>query len=107
MTLTDALLTALIAGAVSLIASLATYVAAMRTFLHQKHMQEREFERRFTEKLYDMRLTAYPKAFTITDQLRGEHVFGNALSQDLLRKVRDDLLEGTSKNDPFGMMLGV
>ncbi len=93
MTWSHAVLTALIAAAVSLIASLATYNATLRTLLNQRRMQERELERRFTEKLYELRLAAYPKAFAITDQLRGEHVFSGALLPELLHKVREELLE--------------
>ena len=93
MTWSDAMLTAFIAAVVSLIASLATYVATLRSMLHQREMQERDFERSFTEKLYELRLSAYPKAFAVTDQLRSEYVFGEGLSHELLTKVREELLE--------------
>jgi hypothetical protein len=101
MTWSDAAFTALIAAFVSLLASLATYVAAMRSLKHQSKMQDRELGRRFTEKLYELRLASYPKAFFITDQLRSEYVFGEILSPDFLRKVLEDLLEWNKSSAGF------
>lgn len=108
MKILEVLLPALVAAIISYLASLQALrsqreqqrqeLNAQREILErelqsQKEHLERELQRKFTEKLYDLRLDMYPQAFEITDQLRGEYIFKDDLSQealkDILTKIQD------------------
>lgn len=91
--MTEKIITALIAAAVSLVVSLLTYIATRRKIESEKERQERELQRRLTEKLYDLRLDSYPKAFEITDKLRGDIIKGGEVKKEYISKVLDELHE--------------
>jgi hypothetical protein len=63
------LLSALIAGGVSLIVSLITYITSVRSLKIEREKLERQLERQFTDRLYNLRLINYPEAFKITEPL--------------------------------------
>jgi hypothetical protein len=65
---------ALIAAGVSLIVSLGIFWSTRYKAASEKERQERELERKLTERLYEKRIEAYPKAFGITQGLRGDIV---------------------------------
>ena len=103
MTILESLLPALVAAIISYVASL----RALRTQREQQKQElnaqrdrlerelqsqrdylERKLQRDLTNKLYDLRLDMYPKAFEITDQLRSEYVFKEDLKQEFFQEVR-------------------
>jgi hypothetical protein len=65
----DPVLTAIIAGGVSITASIITYVSARRQIRSQRETIERQLTHKFTERLYELRLSHYPLAFEITEPL--------------------------------------
>ena len=67
MELSDAILTALIAGGISIIVALITYFSTVKKVKMENKMLERQIQTKFLEKLYELRLKNYPKAFEITD----------------------------------------
>lgn len=85
------LISAAIAAFVSLVVGVLTYAATRRSQQNLIKMQERELTRRFTERLYDLRLAAYPKAFEITDRLRLKFMFGGDLKREELEAVSTQL----------------
>lgn len=68
--MTNAVDTALIAGGISVAVGLLSFLATWRTLASEHRRQERELQRRLTEKLIERRLIVYPKAFEITEPLR-------------------------------------
>jgi len=87
------IISAIIAALVSVAAGFLTYIATKRSLEHQREMQEREMRRRFTERLYELRLEAYPRAFEITDKLRGGYLFGPDLKEEQLAQLLEELHE--------------
>jgi hypothetical protein len=69
MQLSDEVVSALIAGGVSLLVSLITYLTTKRQMSLEREKLERQLKRQFTERLYDLRLQYYPEAFRITEGL--------------------------------------
>ncbi len=63
------LISALIAGVVSLIVSLIAYITSIRSIKMEREKLERQLERQFTDRLYNLRLDNYPEAFRITESL--------------------------------------
>jgi len=59
----------LVAGIVSLIVAVLSFYATVRTVRAERQKLERELTRRLTERLYDLRLKHYPRAFEITEGL--------------------------------------
>jgi hypothetical protein len=72
MLLSDALLTALIAGGISILISLLTHFTTVRQMRSEREKLERQLEHQFTERLYNLRLQYYPEAFRITERLGKE-----------------------------------
>jgi len=84
---------ALIAAIVSVFGGFLTFLATSRSLTNQQRLQERQLGRRLTERLYELRLDSYPRAFEITDRLRGEYIFSPELAHDHLRQVLEELYE--------------
>lgn len=85
------ILSALIAGGVSLGVSLATFWATRSKIESEKERQERELERKLTEKLYDLRIRYYPQAFKIMQALMGKYVLSENFSPERSKEIRDEL----------------
>jgi hypothetical protein len=62
---------AAIAAAVALAGATLSYVGAQRALRTGLEQWERDQRRRMTERLYERRLAAYPKALSLTEPLRG------------------------------------
>ena len=90
-TMNEKIAAALIAACVSLAVSLITFIVAKRKIQSDKERQERELQRRLTEKLYDLRLDSYPTAFAITDRLRGDLIKSGKLEREYINAVLEDL----------------
>ncbi|MEW5917776.1 MAG: hypothetical protein AB1762_15340 [Gemmatimonadota bacterium] len=84
---------ALVAGAVSLAVGLLSMLATWRTIRSADRKHERELQRRLTEKLIERRLQIYPRAFEITDALRGEYLFQSPITEERLRTIRQELIQ--------------
>ena len=69
MDLNDKIITVLIAGSVSLVASCITYLSALKKIKAEKEILKKELAAKFTEKIYDIRIQHYPLAFEITEIL--------------------------------------
>ena len=71
----ETVVTALISALVSLVVSFVTAWLERRKLNSEESRHAQDLKRRLTEKMLDLRLQAYPLAFKITDQLRGEILF--------------------------------
>ena len=93
MEISEKVMAAIIAAVVSLTVALVSYLTNKRTLSQQREQSERELQRRFTQKLYDLRLESYPEAFKITDKLTGEFLFKRRVAKDQVLEVRSKLLD--------------
>ena len=93
--MSDNLVSALIAATVSIIVGLIGYAATVRTAAHERRKLERELTRRFTERLYDLRVKHYARAFEITERL-GKHGAMAVDVQPLYKEIRAQLREWRS-----------
>jgi len=89
---------ALISAIVSLIVALISFYTNRRSMRQERELLELQLQRKFTEKLYDKRLDAYPLAFEITDLLSGEHIFSLQMNIQELLTIRERLLEWRRKH---------
>lgn len=97
----EKIIAGLIAAFVSLTVAILSHLASRKALRAQRENLEREMQRKLTEKLYDLRLKYYPKAFEITDQLRGEYLFkGLVLAKDL-NVIREELMEWNKSKAGF------
>lgn len=103
MPTSEVVVTALIAGIVSLLVSVIATWASIRSMTLRKRQHERELERRFTEKLYDTRLDSYPRAFSICGKLRSRAVFGDDFDSALASTVASALDDWNTS--PAGMVI--
>lgn len=93
--MTEIIIAALVAGLVSLLVSMLTIYSEKNKIKSEEKMLERELHRRLTEKLLDLRLAAYPRAFAITDKLRSDLILSKSsnISTDYIRGVLSELLD--------------
>lgn len=92
------IVSALIAALVALIGSTISFIANRRVLRTEIKKVEMELARRFTEKLYEKRLAAYPLAFEITDDLREKKLRRESTTQQYLEQILQSLLEWHRKN---------
>lgn len=93
-TITSALIAALVSSMVALIA----YAQARRELKQEREILERQLQRNLTEKLYELRLASYPKAFELTDSLRSELLFSGQLQAKDITSTRNDLIAWANQN---------
>lgn len=91
--MTPQVLSALIAAAVSFTGALISFYANRHDAAVERQRQERELQRRLTERLLDARLQCYPAAFEISDALVGSRVFSDSLTKEDLAHCLDRLAE--------------
>jgi len=84
---------ALIAGFISLLVAIISFVANRKSLLSQTKRHEQEMQRRLTEKLYDLRLTCYREAFEITEMLVRDVVFKKTVTGEYVNQVYEKLTE--------------
>jgi hypothetical protein len=94
----DTITTAFISALVAIIGAIISFMTNRRAVRAELRKVEIELTRRLTEKLYDRRLDAYPLAFEITDNLRGEHLFTLEVTREYLEDTRQRLLDWHKKN---------
>lgn len=87
------MLSAIIAGGVSLVAAVLTFAVGRRTIATERHRFAHEMQRRLTERLIDRRLLCYTAAFEITDDLRSDVLLRSGQpTPEHLQAVRERLL---------------
>lgn len=91
------IVSALIAGFVSVIVSILAYVAIVRQAKIDRINVERHLERQLTERLYNLRLEYYPSAFKITEKL------GKDNTVEVIKNIRKALSEW--KSGEVGLIL--
>ncbi|MEZ9782357.1 hypothetical protein AB4292_17365 [Vibrio cyclitrophicus] len=91
MEISEKLMTAIIAGGVSLFVALISFV----TNVYQNKMAEKklktEIKNKFTEKLYEKRIELYPKAFLIVSKIQKRKAPELIISKDLQANVLTEL----------------
>ena len=80
----DALLSAVVAAAVSLLVSAVAYLASARKLRSERQAHERVIAQKFAEELLRHRLRLYPKAFVITGRLG----IGDSEDEDLVARFQ-------------------
>ncbi len=95
------ILSALIAGIVSLVVSLGSLWATRYKIESEKQKQERELERKLTEKLYERRMDVYPKAFSITSRLLGHILQTENISRNAIQEIYNQISEWSSSDANF------
>jgi|GEM_PF-918181 len=93
--------TALIAAAVSLTVSIVALAAARLNERSGRQRQERELQRKLTEKLYDLRIHHYPRAFSLTRGLLGDVVSRVDITQEQIDKIREELADWNASDASF------
>ncbi len=95
MEISEKILTALVAGGFSLalgsISFLVSYITTKKTLASKEKQFEQEIKLKFIEKLYELRLQCYPKAFSITNKIRREKAPNHIDSQEDLREILNSL----------------
>lgn len=98
----DKVITALVAAVVSLAVSLLTLWSNRKRIQSEEKRHAVDHQRHLTEKLLDLRLSAYPKAFGITYQLTSPFLLSNPkLSTGHILDVKNKLLEWERKDGAF------
>lgn len=87
------IVSASIAGLVSVTVGTLSFFANRRATSAGSLERERQMQRRLTERLYELRLAAYPLAFEITGPLAREELFQNAETAGLVARTGDGLRE--------------
>lgn len=95
------IISAMIAGFISLLVSLGTMAYARRRLQFDKQRFEQETVRKATERLYEMRLEAYPKAYRITFPLLGHVLEDTGLTHTILQSVHSELVAWASSEASF------
>jgi hypothetical protein len=88
------MITAIIAALTSLVISFLSLYQALKNQRLQKEQFEKTQKRNLTTKLYDLRLTNYPKAFEITDKI--QKVKGGNFNVQHIENICKELTEWKS-----------
>lgn len=94
----SSIISALIAATISIMVSLIAYFQAHKEWRKERELLERQLQRALTEKLYDLRLSNYPKAFEITEGLRSERLFSGTLQAQEILSIRNNLISWANQN---------
>lgn len=105
MTLSDVLISAIVAALVSLLTAMVTYFAQRRALMIEREKFEKQLQRALTEKLYDLRLASYPKALEITEGLRRSRLWSeeSKLTEAYLQGILTELDTWNSTRAAFLM----
>ncbi|HEX8177227.1 MAG TPA: hypothetical protein VF543_19215 [Pyrinomonadaceae bacterium] len=82
---------AIVAGAISIIAAVITYMSVVVKIRSEKESQERNLARSFTGRLYELRLKHYPEAFVITERLGRRSRFKDEELPVIYQEILDSL----------------
>jgi phosphate/sulfate permease len=64
-----------------------------REVLKKNHKQNNNHSPQLDDKICELRLSSYPRAFEITDQLGSQYLFKNKISTGSVKQIREDLIE--------------
>lgn len=64
-----------------------------RDVLKENHKQNNNHSPQLDDKICELRLSRYPRAFEITDQLGSQYLFKNKISSASIKQIREDLIE--------------
>jgi len=97
------LITAIIASSISLIGILISFFLNSRQIKQQDINIQRQLQRVMTQKLYELRLKNYPRAFEITERLKQERKPKFINPKEEIEAILKDLLEW--KNGEVSLIL--
>jgi hypothetical protein len=100
-TITAGVVSALIAGIVSLIGGVLTYRASLISTRHLYKSKERELSRKMTEKLVDLRLQTYPSAFQILSKLTEKELNESDITKQECLDIRKELMDWKNQKAVF------
>jgi hypothetical protein len=100
-TLSTAVVSALIAGVVSLVGGVLTYRASLISTRHLYKSKERELSRKMTEKLVDLRLQTYPSAFQILSRLTEKELNESEITKPECMEIRKELMDWKNQKGVF------
>jgi hypothetical protein len=100
-TIAAGVVSALIAGIVSLIGGVLTYRASLISTRHLYKSKERELSRKMTEKLVDLRLQTYPSAFQILSKLTEKELNGGEITKQECLEIRKELMDWKNQKVVF------
>ena len=69
------------------------YQRLKREVLKVNHKPNNNNSHHLDDKICDLRLSSYPRAFEITDQLGSQYLFKNKISTGSVKQIREDLIE--------------
>ncbi|MCX5858826.1 MAG: hypothetical protein NT056_02845 [Proteobacteria bacterium] len=64
-----------------------------REVLKENHKQNNNHSPQLDDKICELRLSSYPRAFEITDQLGSQNLFKSKISTGSVKQIREDLIE--------------
>lgn len=103
MELNDKILTALIAGGVSLVVAIITYLSTIGKIRSERRNLEKQIKTKFTERLYELRLKNYPIVFEITDKLGKKKAFDAEIIPEKYKQIEKQLRDW--KSGEVGLIL--
>ncbi len=103
MELNDKILTALIAGGVSLVVAIITYLSTIGKIRSERRNLEKQIKTKFTERLYELRLKNYPIVFEITDKLGKKKAFDAEIISEKYKQIEKQLRDW--KSGEVGLIL--
>ena len=103
MELNDKILTALIAGGVSLVVAIITYLSTIGKIRSERRNLEKQIKTKFTERLYELRLKKYPIVFEITDKLGKKKAFEEQIIPEKYKQIEKQLRDW--KSGEVGLIL--
>lgn len=103
MELNDKIITGLIAGGVSLVVAIVSYLSTIGKIRHERRNLEKQIKSKFTERLYELRLKHYPIVFEITDKLGKKKAFDAEIIPEKYKQIEKKLREW--KSGEVGLIL--
>lgn len=91
--MSDKVIAALIAALVSLAVAVFSYLSNKRTMESKSREIDKQLARQFTEKLYELRLEHYGRAFEITERLEQRKAPDFIVSPEVVRDVLGELMD--------------
>lgn len=89
--MTDTIVSALVAGSVSIIISIISFFAVLKKTKDESRLFQEELQSKYTGILYEIRLETYPLAFEITDMLLKVTTDKDVDSVEIVKKVNREL----------------
>ncbi|WP_207061967.1 hypothetical protein [Motiliproteus sp. SC1-56] len=91
--ISDKILAALIAAAVSIITALVSYLLTLRKLKDARESFDKEIDHRYIDKLYEKRIELYPKAFELAGKIRQKKGVGGINPTHEQTKIKESIVE--------------